>query len=232
MKTIKEFVDALKMALGNNLTSAVEYGSTVTDETSEKYSRVNLFLLVQDDSPDAFKNALPIIQKWTKAGHPSPHFFTASRFDRAKDVFPIEFADIAAHHRVLLGSDPFAGIKINPAHFRHQLEFELRSKLIQLRERHIAAGAAPAPTRELMAHSLSSFGVLCKSVLRFVGEPAPERKSDAWKVLQRFAPVDVSSIEKIWDIRQGGKLPDAEVNAVFAAYVKSIEAVIDFVDQK
>lgn len=232
MKTVEDLLQELQKVFGDNLISAVLYGSSVTGDSTPEFSRENLFLLLKDDSLAFLRPALPALQKWAKAGRPLPQFFSERRFKHSEDVFPIEFSDIKAHHRVLFGPDPFQNIKIEFTYLRYQLEFELRSKLIQLRQRYLESAGQPKQTRELMARSLSTFSVLFKSVLRLLGEPVPAQKQETWKALAEHAGLDIPTLEKIWDIRLGRALPDNQVDAVFGAYLKTIEAVIDFVDQR
>ena len=232
MKKIEDLLAELKIAFGDNLISAVLYGSSVTGDSTPEFSRENLFLLLKDDALDLFRPALPALNKWVKAGHSIPHFFSERRFQDSEDVFPIEFSDIQAHHRVLFGTDPFQDLKIESLNLRYQLEFELRSKLIQLRQRYLESGGQAKQARELMARSLSTFSVLFKSVLRLLGEPAPSHKKETWAALARHTAMDIPTLEQIWDIRHGKELADKQVDVVFGAYVKCIEGVIDFVDQR
>jgi len=64
---------------------------------------------------------------------PMPVYFTVEELQRAADVFPIEFLQMEQARKILHGSDPFELVDISRANLRHQTEYELRTKLIQLR---------------------------------------------------------------------------------------------------
>jgi hypothetical protein len=50
------------------------------------------------------------------------------------DSFPIEFHDMKERRRVLYGLDVIAELKIDSKNYRRQVEHELRSKLLRLRQ--------------------------------------------------------------------------------------------------
>lgn len=51
-----------------------------------------------------------------------------------KDIFALDFVNIKANQECLFGEDYFSEMKVDKNHLRHQLEFELRNKMINLRE--------------------------------------------------------------------------------------------------
>lgn len=66
-----------------------------------------------------------------------PMVFTREEVGNALDVFPIEFLNIKKHHKLLYGEDILENIEISKEKLRHQLEFEIRSKLIHLRQAYL-----------------------------------------------------------------------------------------------
>ena len=82
------------------------------------------------------------MREWRRLGHPLPVYFTVEELSDAADVFPIEFHQMANARIVLYGHDPFEFVKLSNANLRHQTEYELRSKLIQLRRLYIPASVS------------------------------------------------------------------------------------------
>lgn len=157
--------------------------------------------------------------------------FTEEMLADSQDVFPIEFLDIQSHRRVLFGEDPFLNLKISTADFRHQLEYELRGKLMQLRSLFLETEGEDARIRELLARSLSSVHVMFRATLRMMGEKAPDHKLELWKELRSHVPLDVEALEEIFLFREGVNKINSPAEDLFFRFVQSIEAVVLFVDQ-
>jgi len=81
-------------------------------------------------------------------------------------------------YRVLWGDDVIAGLEIPMRLHRVQVEYELREKLILLRQHLLLAGDDERRIRELMIRSVASFVTLFRHALIALGEPAPMTRRD------------------------------------------------------
>jgi hypothetical protein len=166
-------------------------------------------------------------------GHPLPVYFTVEELSDAADVFPIEFHQMANARIVLFGHDPFEYAKLSDANLRHQAEYELRSKLIQLRRQYIPASVSTERLSDLMTDSLSSFAALFRAVLMLFGAEAPVAKPDVVRATARLLKLDPAPFERVFDLRSNGNLlsSEKEANDLFAAYMFQIEQVVEAVDE-
>src|SRR5207237_3672916 len=167
-------------------------------------------------------------------GQPLPAYFTVEELKRAADVFPIEFLQMEKAREVLYGSDPFEFVSISRANLRHQTEYELRTKLIQLRRLCIPASTSAERLSTLMSDSLASFAALFRAVLILYGQEPPVAKADSVRATVRLLGLEASPFERILELRTkaGSKLTETEANSVFSAYMREIERVIEAVDQR
>jgi hypothetical protein len=133
---------------------------------------------------------------------------------------------------VLYGHDPFEFVKLSDANLRHQTEYELRSKLIQLRRLYIPASTSIEKLCNLMSDSLSSFAALFRAVLLLFGQQAPVAKPDCVRATAQLLKLDAAVFERIFEFRAGGDLPasEKEANEVFGAYLLQLEQVVEAVD--
>ena len=145
MKKIEDLLAELKIAFGDNLISAVLYGSSVTGDSTPEFSRENLFLLLKDDALDLFRPALPALNKWVKAGHSIPHFFSERRFQDSEDVFPIEFSDIQAHHRILFGTDAVPHGTETPQQVFGDELYQIYYRFLETEDEYFDYAPAPVP---------------------------------------------------------------------------------------
>lgn len=65
---------------------------------------------------------------------------TEDDIQRGQDVFALKYLHMMKHADLLLGEDVLLTLTIDKQNLRDNLEFELRSKLIQLRESYLSFG--------------------------------------------------------------------------------------------
>jgi hypothetical protein len=167
-------------------------------------------------------------------GHPLPVYFTFTELHDAADVFPIEFHQMERARVVLYGRDPFETLSISDDNLRHQTEYELRSKLIQLRRLYIPASVSGERLRDLMSDSLSSFATLFAPVLLLHNEEPPVLKREVVAETARLLGLDGRVFERVFELREAGdeRAPNERAaNELFGAYMAEIERVIDAVDR-
>lgn len=166
-------------------------------------------------------------------GHPVPVYFTVSELKNAADVFPIEFHQMQVAHKVLYGTDVVAGLDVSDRFLRHQIEYELRSKLLLLRRQYIPASVSVDGLKRLMGESLTSFAALFRAVLLMRGISPPSTKHEIVALTVTTLGLNGIPFEKIFNIREDNfadTLSDAEANELFGEYMEEIERVIDSVD--
>jgi hypothetical protein len=226
-------VDDLRATHGANLASVVLYGSAAAGDHIELRSDYNLLIALHRITPEDLRQAQAPMREWQRLGHPLPVYFTVEELSDAADVFPIEFYQMANARIVLFGHDPFEFVKLSDANLRHQTEYELRSKLIQLRRLYIPASISIEKLCDLMSDSLSSFAALFRAVLLLHGQEPPVTKPDCVRATAKLLHLDPTPFERIFEFRTSDKLPssDKEANELFGAYLLQVEQVVEAVDE-
>ncbi len=227
------FIDDLRSTHRKNLAAVILYGSAAAGDFVAHQSDYNILVALNKIGPEDLRNAQPCVREWTRLGHPLPVYFTVSELQNAADVFPIEFHQMSIARKVLFGADVLAGLNISDKFMRLQAEYELRSKLIQLRRQYIPASASVDGLKRLMAESLSSFAALFRAVLVMQGLKPPGTKPEVVAMTVSHLQLDGASFEKIFHIRENseaGKLDETSANRLFGEYMEQIEKVIDAVD--
>ena len=232
-EALKGLVEDLRATHGDNLASVVLYGSAAAGDHLELRSDYNLLIALNRITPEDLRLAQAPMREWQRLGHPLPVYFTVEELSDAADVFPIEFHQMANARIVLYGRDPFEFAKLSNTNLRHQAEYELRSKLIQLRRHYIPASISIEKLCELMSDSLASFAALFRAVLLLYGQEAPIAKPECVRATAKLLKLDVKPFERIFEFRTGGALPtsEKEANELFAAYMFQIEQVVEAVDE-
>ncbi len=222
----------LKSTHGENLASVLLYGSAAAGDHNELRSDYNLLIALNRITPEDLRQAQAPMREWQRLGHPLPVYFTVTELSNAADVFPIEFHQMSKARIVLFGKDPFEFLKLTDSHLRHQAEYELRSKLIQLRRLYIPASVSAEKLCDLMSDSLASFAAIFRAVLELHGKDAPVAKPECVRATVDLLKLDPYPFERIFELRAGGDLPsDEEANQIFGAYLEQVGHVIEAVDK-
>lgn len=230
---LKELIDKLTTAHGSNLKSIVLYGQAVEGEQLGGDTPKKVLIILDEITPATLKAGQSVAEWWRKEGNPLPVYFTTEEIEDSSDVFPIEFIDMSRVRHVLYGQDPFDNLKIETHNLRHQLEYELRGKLIRLRSLYLPASHNPNRLASLMADSLNSFVVLFRHVLEMLEVDVPtDRNAVLIKIADElhlnkkvFARIsEYAADEEVW--------LESETNETFGAYLKLLEQVTDAVDER
>ncbi|HKV39049.1 MAG TPA: hypothetical protein VJX67_07540 [Blastocatellia bacterium] len=235
---LEQFVEDLKEAHGGNLFSVVLYGSGGKSNgglssAPETKGGHRLLVVLNRIAPADLKRVRSLIQKWNAGGNPIPVYFTHEEIDDAADVFPIEFIDMSEARRVLAGKDPFAALTVPSHNLRHQVEYELRSKLIRLRALYLPASSKPDRLARLMVDSLDSFAGLLRHVIKLIGGgELPSDGTESIKRLSQILDLDESVFGRIHQYAaEEGLLLEMETEETFARYIVQIEKIVEAVDK-
>jgi hypothetical protein len=229
---IEEFVKRMRAAAGANLESVILYGSAVAGDFHPEFSNLNLFCVLRDTSFPALQALVPVAQWWDGQKQPPPLFMTRSELECSTDVFTIELLDMQRHHRVLLGEDVLAGLQIPLRLHRVQVEYELREKLLLLRQQMLLASDDQRRLWDLLLRSVSSFVTLFRHALIVLDHPAPVAKRETVQALAEQLKFDGSAILQVLDVREHKANPKKmDVTDLFARYLSVVEQVTAAVDK-
>ena len=154
---LEKFTEELKESLKEKLVSVALYGSATKGEHIPKKSDLNVLVILKQVSLNAISQNLKLIRRVRSKANINPVFWSEEEITGARDVFPVEFEDIKANHKIIYGTDPFGNLAITNRNLRHQLEFELRSKLLRLRSTWLELTGNRKKLETFLAHTGGSF---------------------------------------------------------------------------
>ncbi len=232
---LRLFVEDLRSTHGENLASVMLYGSAAVGDKSEEQFGVNVLVALHGITPHDLRLAQVPIREWRRLGQPLPVYFTLAEIKDAADVFPIEFYQMERARRVVYGVDPFEFVQLSDANLRHQTEYELRGKLIQLRRSYITASSSAEKLATLLSESLASFATLFRPVLSLFGKEPPVNKTDAVRNTVELLGLNGEPFGTILEMRATGteevEVSEDELNELFSAYLIELERVVESVDK-
>ena len=231
-KSIDEFVKRVREAAGANLESIILFGSAVSGDFHSGLSNLNMFCVLHDCSFAALQALAPVAKWWEKQKQPPPLCMTRKELERSTDVFTIELLDMQQHHRVLFGEDVVQGLQISLHVHRVQVEYEMREKLILLRQQVLLASGNSSRLWDLLLRSAPSFGTLFRHALIALGDSSPPGRRGAIEVLSKRVGFDPAAMNQVLDVRE--KKADSkkiDINELVARYLAAVEKVAAAVDE-
>jgi predicted nucleotidyltransferase len=227
---LQELVDRLKHAQRERLRSVVLYGSAAAGEHNEHFSDLNVLCVLTRITPAELADSEPIFKWWREQGNPSPLLLSEDELRTSTDCFPVEFHDMQERHRILYGPDVIENLVIDRTFYRAQVEMELRSKLLRLRQKAAEVLTEKAPLLRLMIDSVPNFLVLARHALLLSEKPSGWKKREIVRHLPDIG-VDGTPFDILLDLREQSKRAgDVEPAALFAAYLQQIQALVGHVD--
>ena len=228
---LQELVDRLKHAHRERLRSVILYGSAATGEHKEHFSDLNVLCVLSRITPAELADSEPVFKWWRAQGNPSPLLLSEEELKTSTDCFPIEFHDMQERRRVLYGPDLIQELGIEKTFYRAQVEMELRSKLLRLRQKAAEVLLDKPVLLRLMIDSVPNFLVLARHALLVSGLPSGFRKREIARHLPDIG-ADAEPFETLLDLRDQAKFAkDVDPEALFASYLNQIEKLVAHVDR-
>ena len=230
MALVDEFVKRLREAGGANVESVILFGSAAAGDFHEGLSNLNFLCVLGDSSFQSLQALTPAAKWWDKQKQPPSLYMTRREIERSTDVFTIELLDMQQHHRVLFGQDVLSGLHIPMDLHRVQVEYELREKLLLLRQ-HVVASENEGRLWDLLLRSAPSFATLFRHALIALGDASHNAKRDAVKALSQRLGLTSSPLLQVLDVRekqlQRKGLDVRELAARYLAEVEKVTAAVD-----
>jgi len=229
---LSEFVKRVHEASGTNLQAIILFGSAAAGNFRPGLSDLNLLCVFGESSFRVLRALAPTAKWWQREKQPPPLCMTREELTRSTDVFAIELLDMVQHHRVLYGEDVLAGLHI-PTHLhRIQVEYELREKLLLLRQHLLVAADSDSQIWDVLLHSAPSFATLFRHALIALAKDTISGRHEAVEALSKELGFDASPMQQVLAVRER-KMDSKKMNAteICSGYVFAIEKVAAAVDK-
>ena len=231
-KLTEGFLSRLLRADGPNVETVILFGSTArTGSFDTDHSNINLLCLLRATPFSALHAIAPVMEWWRQQKQPAPIVVTRAELERSADVFSIELLDMQATHKVLYGDDALGAISVPRYWHRAQIEYELREKLILLRQRLFLTVSNEQHMWDLLLQSLTSFTVLMRHALMELGATIPAGRRELLAAAATLLSFDASAFTQLIDIRESKLESRAlDVKDVASRYLAAVERMTAAVD--
>ena len=208
------------------------YGSALAPDFDKARGNVNLLFVTEDLSPPrlaALAGAVTKVRAQKASWRFAPLVLDEEQVRRAADVFPNDFLDLMHRRALLAGTDLLSAAEVDKEHMRFQCEYELRARLVGLRQAFLFHAGDAAKSREILAGAAQGTSALYRHLLSLAGEPpAEDRDGLARAVAARFG-VPADALKAPWEAR-AERISSADAPARLGAYLDALSSLARAVD--
>ena len=227
-----ELTSDYKTIYGTDLVALILYGSGASGHYMAGKSDLNFLMVLTERGIEQLEKAFDVVTKWKKRRVAVPLVMTKAYVLSSVDTYPVEILNMSLHHILVYGEDVLDGITVRRDCLQLQLERELRSKLLLLRQGYLSTEGREKPLRNLIRVSLTAFLSAFNGLLYLKGIEIPrERPSLVTAVEEAFA-IDKKLFHQCLEIRKGhDRFNKKEISAIFNSYVLEIAKLCNEVDK-
>ena len=192
-QSINTFVDAAKTAFGSDLVSIIMYGSAAEGRLRATSDVNTLLVLKRFDQAhaDAMREPLRLAHATIQM---NTMFLLETELPTAMEAFAVKFADIAARHRVLFGTDPFAAVEPSRDALVRRLKQVLMNLQLRLRERYVLLSLREEQLALVIAEAAGPLRSSAASLLHLEGQAVLAPKEALEKVVTEMADANFASV--------------------------------------
>lgn len=227
---LAEFVNRMKEIAATNLEAIILYGSAARGDFRPDHSDLNVLCVLGSLHVDELARVSTVIRWWcVEQNEPPPLFFSREELRQSADVFSIEILDMQSSRRVLYGADVVGDIKVPMNLHRLQIEHDLRTVVLKLRQHYVRAPGNSKGLTLVLRKSFSGVLVLLRHVVMAFGEEPPMSSSDIIGRAASLTESNASAFYAALKLRETGELL-GEIGPTFNAYLSALEKVIRALD--
>jgi hypothetical protein len=229
---LQKLVGRLQYVCGDDLVSVVLYGSAARNDYDEQYSDVNLLIVLRQMKPSIFPGLTGVLNWWSHQEKlRPPTIMTLEELRESADVFAIEMLDIQGSHKTLHGTDVVSDIQVPMNLHRVEVEHELRTTLLRLRNHLLLTNDGDEELNLVMAKSVTSVVTLLRHALIALGENPPHAKPQVVAHAAEVFGFKEQPVRAVLELRSRGHAVD-NVRDLYHAYMDAILTVAHGLDIK
>ncbi len=225
---IEEYRQEVERIFGEDLVSLTLYGSHAADVPAAG-REVSALIVVREIRKEALRAYRGVAAGFAKRGIPVPPVFTEGFLRESSDVFPLEFLAMSERRRVFAGRDVVADVAVTTENLRHQVEFELKGKLLALRRRYMSAEGTRGLS-DLVLSTAGSVASVARGLLLLRGPSAPHGKSEILDGIEAAFGLRLPALREAVLARRAGKVDPARTEDLAFDYIAEVEALCSLAD--
>lgn len=216
---------------GNDLISLMLYGSAAAGFYVKGKSDINILAVLTPEGISRLEDGFALVKHWKKRNLSVPLVMTKAFIESSLDAYPIEFLNLKNNSILIYGENVLAPLNFKAEDLRLQIERELKSKIVLLREGYLESAGAARPLRLLISKSVTAFVAIFNAMLYLHQSKMPRDKNETIKEMNRIFKIDSAVFMVCFEIKAGtDKLSAKEVVDIFRKYLREAEKACHIID--
>ena len=229
---LARFIEQIHQQWSADLDGLVLFGSAARGDFITGRSNLNILLVVRNLSVDLLRRAGQLHRQWGPQKIIAPLVMMEDDLQRSRYLFPLECLQMAQHHVVLAGRDPFGETPVEPARLGWQCEHELMANLLQVRQRFIEGEGRIEAIQALLILSITAVLPCVRGLLYCLGQPSLEKDLTLLETLPTTIQFDPTTFLDMLKMKRGLSSPGSlEWPKAYARYLQSLELFLKRVQQ-
>jgi hypothetical protein len=208
---------------GEELVSLTLYGGDAADDPSDGKGEIHVLLVVRNLRRGALAAYRAATPRFAKRRIPPPPIFTESFLKDSAAVFPLEFLGMKERRKVLSGTDVLASLVVDTANLRHQVEFELKGKLLSLRRMYCSTQGSRG-LASLMRRTAGPVAVVARGLLLPSPDGAPHGKREIVAGIESRFGISLPRLREILGAADDASLTK-RAEEIFFEYLEEVERI-------
>jgi len=229
----EDFVNQIESIFSADLVSIYLYGSAARNEYVQGKSDINFLVIIQSDGLKNLSGVWELLPRFQKLGIATPLVLTRSYVDSSLDTFPLELLNMIEANLLIYGEDILAELDIDNDHLRLQIERELKSKLLSLRQGYMESLGSREGIQNLISISLPAFTAIFRGTLYIKNvETGKDDSLKIYKLIEETFKLRKGLFKDLYDIKmEVSKTNTAELILLTEEYMESIRTIFKKVDK-
>jgi predicted nucleotidyltransferase len=224
-------VNRLKDFAATNLECIILFGSAARGDFRPGFSDLNVACILHSLTVEELGRIADVVKWWCmEQKEPAPLFFTWDELQQAADVFAIEILDMKQGRRVLYGKDVVAEIEVPMNLHRVQIEHDLRTMILKLRQHYLRAPGNSKELAPVLRKSFSGVLTLLRHTVIAFGEDPPVTEHDIIARAAALTGSNASAFEALLRLRETGEF-HGQLIPVYGGYLKALEKISSALDK-
>ena len=230
LQAARALADDLAGIFGGRLQAVAVFGTHARPHPRAVKAPVQTIALVTKLEYADLAASAELAAAWQRRGLDMPLLLPVTEFRRSLDAFPLEYGDILAHHIVVHGEDPFAGIEVAAEDRRRACEVNIRSHAIHLREGFLLAAQQPRAIADLILSSATPFASLIQTFATVTGAN-PQSPPDVLAAhVSRVAGLDATLLARLLRIEEDHSLDPGDAVQMYPPYLDVMHGLLRVID--
>ncbi|MGE0472813.1 MAG: hypothetical protein AB7P17_04190 [Nitrospirales bacterium] len=227
LEHFQAYLKDLEKTFQRNLEAVILYGSAARGDFVEGRSNWNLLVLVRSLPVTLIQEAGKLHKKGEMLRIVPPLLMTLDELHQSCSVYPLELLLIKESHVLLEGRDPFPGLQLSLEHLGWHCEREIRSHVIQVRQRFMEGEARSEAVQSIMVLSITALLPFLRGILRVLNHSSQGTDMEILERLPHVFHYQSTGLLDALKLKRGLRGPGAlEWFKVYEQYLNALMELI------